>query len=526
MTGPLISKRGILLGSAGIVAASALPRTARAEDKPLTVVLESEAVILDPHMTTAAITRTFSYHIWDTLFSQDEAGAIQPQMVDRHETSADGLTWKFTLREGLKFHDGAPVTGADCVASLQRWAPRDSLGRMMLAAGAAFAADGERGFTITLKKPFPLMLPVLGKPNAPVPAMMPARVIAAAGTGRIKDIIGSGPFRFRPDLLRTGDVMTISRFDGYVPRKEPPSFLAGGKVVHVADVVMRVLPDATTGANALMAGEVDYMQYLPYDLVPQLEKAQGVKLMTLKGLDMFQGNFRLNHASGPFADQAVRQVLWKLVSQKEMLQAAGIQPRFAMDDCASFWMCGTTLSTDAGAGVAKYDLAAAKAELARTAYKGEPVIMMQVNGSISQAAGSLLAQNMREAGFTVDEQVMDWGTVLSRRAKKEGWSLFPVYSNGVDMASPLNHFYVANNCADYPGWSCSPAMGKLLEDFAAAPDDAARKKVAADIQKEAYQLVPSVMWGQFARPAGYRTRLQDLIQSSFPIFWNVRLASA
>ena len=176
--------------------------------------------------------------------------------------------------------------------------------------------------------------------------------------------------------------------------------------------------------------------------------------------------------------------------------------------------------------MAKYDIAAAKAELARTGYKGEPVIMMQVNGSISQAAGSLLAQNMREAGFTVDEQVMDWGTVLSRRAKKEGWSLFPVYSNGVDMASPLNHFYVANNCADYPGWSCSPAMGKLLEDFAAAPDDAARKQVAVDIQKEAYALVPSVMWGQFARPAGYRTRLQDLIQSSFPIFWNVRLASA
>ena len=121
---------------------------------------------------------------------------------------------------------------------------------------------------------------------------------------------------------------------------------------------------------------------------------------------------------------------------------------------------------------------------------------------------------------------MDWGTVLARRAKKEGWSLFPVYANGVDMASPLNHFYVANNCSDYPGWSCSPVLSRLLGQFAAAPDDAARRGVAAEIQEEAYRLVPSVMWGQFSRPAGYRTRLRGLIESSFPIFWNVEVATA
>ena len=132
---------------------------------------------------------------------------------------------------------------------------------------------------------------------------------------------------------------------------------------------------------------------------------------------------------------------------------------------------------------------------------------------------------MKEAGFTVDEQVMDWGTVLARRALKTGWSLFPVYSNGIDMASPLTHFYIASNCADYPGWSCSTAMTGMLTAFAKAPDDAARKSIAAEIQTEAYKVTPSVMWGQFARPAGYRTRMQGLIQSSFPMFWNVTLGA-
>ncbi len=520
-----LSKRSLLLGGTA-VAAGLLARRAHAADRPLTVVLEAEVTILDPIVTTAAISRTFGYHVFDTLFAMDTAGAIKPQMVDHFSTSADALSWQFVLRDGLKFHDGSPVLAADCVASLQRWAPRDSLGRMLLAAGAAFAPVDGRTFSITLTQPFPLMLQTLGKPNAPMPLVMPARVVAAAGDGRVKDIIGSGPFMFQADSFRPGDTMVLQRFAGYVPRAEPADFLSGGKVVHVDQVVLKTMPDDTTGANALIAGEIDYMQYLPFDQLDRLAKAPGIKLMTLHGLDMFQGNFRLNQASGPFADPAVRSVLWNLVDQKDMLEAAGIQPQYRLDDCAAFFMCGAPLATDAGSGVAKFDVAAAKAALAKTSYKGEPVIMLQVSGSIQSSAGSLLAQTMRQAGFVVEEQVMDWGTVLSRRGKRDGWSLFPVYSNGIDMASPLTHFYISNNCADYPGWSCDAAMTTLLTQFAAAPDDAARKAIATSIQEEAYRTVPSVMWGQFSRPAGYRNRLMDLIQSSFPIFWNVKVAAA
>ena len=530
MQGLPISKRNLLLGSAGVAAGLRVEATRAAEAgvnaAPVNVLLESEVVIVDPHMTTAAITRTFAYHIWDTLFSQNDAGEIKPQMVESWEESPDRLHWRFKLRDKLSFHDGAPVTAADCVASLSRWAPRDALGRRLVAAGAKFVAEGADTFSIALDTPFPLMLQVLGKPNAPVPVMMPARIMTAAGDGRIKEVIGSGPFMFLPDQWRPGDKMVLKRFAGYVPRSEPADFLAGGKVVHLDQVVLRVVPDNSTAANALIAGEIDYMQYLPFDWLGLLAKSTDLKVMTLRGLDMFQGNFRLNSASGPFSDPAVRQVLWKVVSQKDMLDAAGIEPKFRVENCPAFFMCGTPLASTEGAEVAHFDIAAAKAALAKTSYKGETVIMMQVSGSISQAAGTLLSQTMREAGFTVDEQVMDWGTVLARRAKKDGWSLFPVYANGVDMASPLTHFYIANNCSDYPGWSCSTEMTDLLAQFAAAPDDGARKTIAAKVQEEAYRTTPSVLWGQFARPAGYRTRLKNLIQSSFPIFWNVDLAAS
>ncbi len=116
--------------------------------------------------------------------------------------------------------------------------------------------------------------------------------------------------------------------------------------------------------------------------------------------------------------------------------------------------------------------------------------------------------------------------MLARRAKREGWSLFPVYSNASDMSSPLTHFYVTNNCADYPGWSCDASVTSLLKAFARAETLQERKTIAAEIQATEYETVPSVMWGQFAIPVGYRTRVKNLIPSAFPMLWNLEIAGA
>jgi len=516
-----LGRRGTLAGGAALAGATLIrPREARAA-KAMTVVLESEVTILDPHFITATITRTFGLHVFDMLFAMNEQGEIKPQMVDSWEVSADKLNWTFRLRGGLKWHDGTAVTAADCVASLKRWSVRDPLGKMLMADTASLEAADERTFKLALKEPFPLMLEVLGKPNAPLPVMMPARIAATPPDQRIPEPIGSGPFRFLKDQWRPGNAMVLERNPDYVPRNEPPAFLAGGKRVKIDQLTLRVMPDQSTGANALMAGEIDYMQYLPFDMLPLLEKERSVKLMGLGGIHQFQGNFRLNHASAPFDNPAVRKVLWKLVDQDATLTAIGVPERYRAKSCPSFWMCGTPLSTDAGAAAAKFDLAAAKAELQASGYKGEPVIILEVSGSISQTASRVLVQNMKDVGFTVDQQPRDWPTVLARRAKKDGWSMFPVYSNGTDMYSPLTHFYVAATCNDFPGWSCDARIPSLLKAFTRASTAEERKRLASDIQVAAYELTPSVMWGQFTIPAGYRSDLKGLIQSSYPMFWEV-----
>ena len=107
----------------------------------LVAVLEAEIATLDPHFTPAYISRTFGFMVFDTLFAKDGKGEIKPQMVQDWKVSPDGLIYTFTLRDGLKWHDGQPVTSADCVASLRRWGQRNALGRRIFAITASLEPD-------------------------------------------------------------------------------------------------------------------------------------------------------------------------------------------------------------------------------------------------------------------------------------------------------------------------------------------------------------------------------------------------
>ncbi|PYO03350.1 MAG: peptide ABC transporter substrate-binding protein, partial [Candidatus Rokuibacteriota bacterium] len=142
--------------------------------------------ILDPIWTTAYITRDHGYMVYDTLFANDAHLQPRPQMVDKYTVSRDRMKWSFTLRDGLQFHDGQPVTAEDCVASLQRWGKRDSLGRMLLAATGKLQSTDKKTFVLELKSPFGIVLEALAKPSSNVPFIMPARLAATPDTEQVK----------------------------------------------------------------------------------------------------------------------------------------------------------------------------------------------------------------------------------------------------------------------------------------------------------------------------------------------------
>src|SRR3989442_1561380 len=270
----VVSRRGFLAGAAATAAAATLgaPRVhAQKKGGTIRFIPHADLKVLDPVATTAYITRNHSYFIYDTLFGTDADLAIKPQMVAKYASSNKGLKWSFTLRDGLKFHDGAAVTAEDAVESLKRWAKKDPLGRLLAAHMAKIAPSDRKTFTLELSQPFGLVLDALGKPSSNVPFIMPARIAAASADEPIKETIGSGPFKFVKDEWQPGNQVVYVKNPDYVPRQEKPSGSTGGKVVNVDRVVWRYIPDHATANAALDAGEVDWWENPPLDFVPKIE---------------------------------------------------------------------------------------------------------------------------------------------------------------------------------------------------------------------------------------------------------------
>src|SRR6185295_7060437 len=254
----------------GLLAAAALAATvgAASAQKTLKVVMHSDLKIVDPIWTTAYITRNHGYMVYDTLFAMDEKGEIKPQMVEKYTESADKLSFVFTLRDGLLWHDGAPVTSEDCIASIKRWAARDATGQKLMTFVDTMTAQDAKTFTIKLKEPTGLLIFGLGKPSSNVPFMMPKRVADTDPNTQISDFTGSGPFVFKREEWKPGDKAVYVKFDKYKPRSEPASGFAGGKVANVDRVEWRAISDHQQAINALLAGEIDFIEAPPHDLLP------------------------------------------------------------------------------------------------------------------------------------------------------------------------------------------------------------------------------------------------------------------
>ncbi|MBS7812738.1 ABC transporter substrate-binding protein [Roseococcus pinisoli] len=501
---------------------SGAPKPAPAAN--LTVVLEAEIVTLDPHFIGAYITRTFGYAVFDTLFAPDSNFNYRPQMVESHTVSPDGLTWTFTLRDGLLFHDGSPVTSADVVASLQRWASRAALGGRLMAATASLEAVDAKTFRLVLKEPYGLVIETLGTMASPTPFIMPERLARTPGTERITEIVGSGPFVYSRADHRPGDRMLLRRNARYVPRSEPADFLAGGKRVTIDALDIRVVPDAGTAAAALQSGEIDYMQYAPFDLLPQFERNRRITVQNFTGPQMFTGHFRLNHAAAPFDDPAIRAVLLRLVDQNEVMQGFGLDQRYSRS-CPAFFTCGGPNESDVGvSALANPSIEAARTALRATRYNNEPIVLMVASDlEAARVSTEILADRMRRAGFNVDAQVTDWATLLARRTRRDGWHAYGVHALNVDLGSPLTNSVINFNCQDTGtvGFMCSRPMNELFDAFARAPSAEARRVIAGQIQGIVYGQGMAVPWGQFAQPAAYRATLRNLIPSAIPLFWNV-----
>lgn len=525
------SKRRLSLRAALCAAAIMVPFAAQssAEAETFRAVMQSSLRIMDPIMSTAFLTRNHGYMIYDTLLGLDENYEVQPQMAE-WEVSDDGTRYTFTLREGLKWHDGEPVTAEDCIASIERWAEVDTTGQALMTLVEDISEIDENSFEITLSQPTTLLLGGLSKLSSRPAFMMPKRIAQTPASQSIEEYVGSGPFKLVQEEFEPGVRVVYEKNEDYVPRDEEVSWTAGGKDVHLDRVEWISMPEQITAVQALQAGEIDFLQEVPFDLLPLVENDPNIEVEVLDKLGAWT-YFRMNHLYPPFDDKRIRQAAIAAVAQEDVLGMLVGNPDY-YQTCAAVMGCGNPNGDEYGAEwVVNADMEKARSLLEEAGYDGTPVVVLHP-ADIAMVAPQpiVVADALRQAGFNVEVKTMDWQSVATQQSNQEppeegGWNIFATYSILATSGDPFgNTTLAAAGRESWAGWPDVPEIEERRMDYARAADAEEQKAIAAELQKLAIDEGVVGPLGQFRIPAAYRSTWTGVPEAPITAFWNIRSA--
>ena len=512
------------------VALAAFAAATRAEDNPkvLRVIPQADLKVLDTHVGSIQITKIYALMVYDTLFAWDSHLQPKPQMVESYTVSEDKLTYTFTLRPGLKFHDGQPVTPRDVIPSLKRWMTRDVMGQKLASYVGEMKAVDDRTFTLVLKEPYAFVEFSLGSAGGQMPVIYREKEAMTDPFTAITETIGSGPFKFNRAEWQPGSKIVFDKNADYVPRAEPPDGLAGGKVVKVDRVEWLVMPDALSAQLAIAKNEADLWDSPSNDLLPALEKDPNVVVGKLAPFGNF-GFLRVNSLFPPFNNPKARQALAYAFDQREFMAAAyGDQKWWKV--CYSYFICGAPYGTEAGSEpYRKQDLEKAKQLFAEAGYKGEKLILITTDelpqiGQMAQVA----AGTLRKIGVNVELVVNAWGVTVQRMMKKDdpasgGWNMFTSWGTGSTFHHPLSNIGTPMTCdgKNWVGWPCDEESEKLRDQFIRAQDDATRMSVLDRYHRRLMEEQPYALLGQFDPPFAWRKSVHDVVPAAVLVFWNI-----
>jgi peptide/nickel transport system substrate-binding protein len=512
--------------TAAAAATLARPAIAQGTSRVLRYIPQADLANPDPVWSTATISAIHAKLIWDNLYGLDENLIPQRQMVAGEEVSADGLTWTLTLRDGLAFTDGEMVRPADCIPSIERSAKRSPVVGSLLAATNEMTALDDKRLQFRMKRRFPLLPYALDTVY-----IMPERIAKTDAFTQIKEYIGSGPMRFLPNEWRAGASVAYARNEKYVPRSEPISMWAGGKVMHFDRIEWRIIPDPATAAAALQNNEMDWLETALIDLVPMLKKAPGVKTAVFDKLGTLMGLF-FNQYQPPFDNAKLRRAVLAAVSQQEFVDAVvGEQTQLGRVGVGYFPLASPYASSAGmSALTGPRDLAKARQMVADSGYNGEPIVLMSPSDQAGLQQAAQVAHALFKAlGLNSQYTSMDWGTLLQRRnsgaaADKGGWSAYCTGWVGLSVANPAVSLPMRCNGLEQKAYwrPTVPEMESLRDAWFAAPDMAAQKHICDQMQLLAFDRVPFIPTGQSFTPTAFRDTLSGFAQSPFPVFWGVK----
>lgn len=499
---------------------------AQSEESVLRVIPHADLTGIDPS-TSSLIMRMHTLMVYETLFALDSEMTPQPMMLESYEVSDDHLVYTFTLRSDLAFHDGSAVGSEDVLVSLERWMVRDAIGQRLADVTESLEAIDERTLRLTLSQPYGLVEYSLAASSPLTPVIMRAQDVPEDPMAPITTVIGSGPLKFVEAEWRTGSQVVYERNEAYVPRDEEPDGLAGRREVNFDRIELVIIPDANTAASALAAGEVDFWDTPTLDLIPLLDVNPDIEVGATTNLQAV-AYLRPNHLYPPFDDVRVRQALALSVDQEEYMSVVAGDPD-RWQACYSYLICGSPYGFENSAENLHTNAERARELLAEAGYDGEPVILL---GSpqlpIVSGVAQVAAQSMREVGFNVDLQMMDWGSMVQRFSNNAapedgGYNVFSVFSTGPLFFHPLTNVAINTSCdgMNFAGWPCDEETENLRTAFFDAVTEEERQQAAMVLQERLVDIVPYAIVGQLDQPHAWRSDLSGVLDANVLVFWNI-----
>jgi peptide/nickel transport system substrate-binding protein len=405
---------------------------------------------------------------------------------------------------------------------------RDSQNEIFAKLVDAMDRVDDRTFALRPKAPFAFVEFLLGGSNGIAGSIMREKEALTDPFTPIKEIAGSGPFRFNAEEYRPGAKLIYDRFEKYIPRKEPASGFAGGKVVKVDRVEMQIIPDPATAYAAVQRGEVDFLDAPTIDLLPTVTGNPDIVVGEVWPIEA-SAVLRFNCLYPPFDNIKARQAVAHAAKQVDYMGAAYGDPKY-WRECYAFWVCGSQNGTEIGSDAYRSrNLDLARRLVKESGYDGRPVVLIGGSDVPAYAQMSLVtADLLKQIGMRVDMQMTDWGTASARRAKKDppekgGWNLFHTIANGAQLASPLTSASTITTCdgKNFVGWPCDQAEEDMRVQYIREPDPAKQRTLLERMHIELWDYMPYVPIGQFKQPFVWRKNVTGVLKANTLAYWNI-----
>jgi len=503
---------GWRLGTGPANDAVALAAPAQRRGGTLKIAEVGEPLTLDTVASTADLTSTITLPIFEELFTFDANWRVQPSLVSTYTLSKDGLTYTFTLRKGVPFHNGGELTAADVVSSLNRWGKTSPRGVAVYRAVDSVSAGGTDTVIMKMKTPFAPLLAFLALPNGAA-AIMPKEIADGAGTSPLRQFIGTGPYKFvewAPDRY-----VHVTRFDQYASRSEPSSGYAGRKDALADDIYYYPVSQVATRIAGVQSGAYQIADQINQDAYAELKTDLRVDVGVVQpGAYLV---FVFNTKQGIMTNLKLRQAVLVALDMQPIMQATFGNPAlYALDP--SLYPKGTPWYTTAGSEWYNvHDVGRSKQLAKEAGYSGQTIRWLSTQEYLYMFKSTVVASSqLQQAGFKVDLQVMDWASVLDHRAKPADWDMFVTGGGFVPDPALQNVFTGA-----YPGWWDVPDKNQLFAEFNAQPDQGRRVQLWAKLHELWYSEAPVVRPGVFYSLVLSRKGLPGFRPSNWIIPWNV-----